>query len=616
MPFKSNVRLNRMIDQVLHDPEILFAFATSGVSESHIKNFITAEPDKAWLMAVSDIEEYDNALKRQYELEEELAPMYELENEIKKKPEIRNLKIAGITLIIVVLFTWRIGYFSLNIIPFFSAEYYKSKNFFDYSLPIAVPVLTLLFAALLIQQFITRTNHKKKKLKLVALKSDPLNIEKENEIKICELAKVASEISAENKIKDKYIKETIREKLNSYINDSYSIHLQKIDAPGLAQIIDPARSVDTDSKLHIDFLLENMPGGSIGIAGSRGAGKSTLMNMYCGNNRVIETINGKKILPVLSSAPVQYDAREFILHLFSATCKSFLKSKGLSLKIDPQPALIKPNENEYFFRKTVYKYYKKTLPYFSITGLLLFTLGIILALNQVDAPALKEVEKVTTSEILYIVIKTLDLKPGNFLFWGLVLLIPGYTLLILNLNSLVSSLKRNSINKNPVHHNNEVREPIITDMVPIARNWLQKIKFQQSFTTGWAGAFKLPIGLEGELNKAYTFAENQLSNPEIIAGFTDFLQKLPQDIILIIGIDELDKIETDEKAQNFLNEIKSIFGLPRCFFLISVSENAMSLFERRGLPFRDVFDSSFDHIVYVDYLNLETSISLLKRRVI
>jgi ferritin-like protein len=42
----------------------------------------------------------------------------------------------------------------------------------------------------------------------------------------------------------------------------------------------------------------------------------------------------------------------------------------------------------------------------------------------------------------------------------------------------------------------------------------------------------------------------------------------------------------------------------------------MSSFERRGLPFRDVFDSSFDSIIFVDYLNFESAQSLLAQRVI
>ena len=49
---------------------------------------------------------------------------------------------------------------------------------------------------------------------------------------------------------------------------------------------------------------------------------------------------------------------------------------------------------------------------------------------------------------------------------------------------------------------------------------------------------------------------------------------------------------------------------------MSVSQNAMSAFERRGLPFRDVFDSSFDVIVELGYLDLPAAKRLLQRRAI
>jgi hypothetical protein len=42
----------------------------------------------------------------------------------------------------------------------------------------------------------------------------------------------------------------------------------------------------------------------------------------------------------------------------------------------------------------------------------------------------------------------------------------------------------------------------------------------------------------------------------------------------------------------------------------------MASFERRGLPFRDVFDSSFDEIVSIDHLGYDDARRLLRRRVI
>lgn len=64
---------------------------------------------------------------------------------------------------------------------------------------------------------------------------------------------------------------------------------------------------------------------------------------------------------------------------------------------------------------------------------------------------------------------------------------------------------------------------------------------------------------------------------------------------------------TARDAQKFLNGIRALLGTDEYFYLISVSENAMSSFERRGLPIRDAFDSSFDKIVYLDYLDYQVS---------
>jgi ABC-type polar amino acid transport system ATPase subunit len=79
---------------------------------------------------------------------------------------------------------------------------------------------------------------------------------------------------------------------------------------------------------------------------------------------------------------------------------------------------------------------------------------------------------------------------------------------------------------------------------------------------------------------------------------------------------ELDKIESDEKAQRFLTDIKVVFRAFNVFYLISVSENAMSQFERRGLRFREAFGSAFDEVVAVDYFDFDTSRHMLTDRVL
>src|SRR6202042_1561579 len=49
-------------------------------------------------------------------------------------------------------------------------------------------------------------------------------------------------------------------------------------------------------------------------------------------------------------------------------------------------------------------------------------------------------------------------------------------------------------------------------------------------------------------------------------------------------------------------QIKGLFGDTNCLFLISVSDDAMAAYERRGLPLRDAFDSSLATVITLSYL--------------
>lgn len=245
---------------------------------------------------------------------------------------------------------------------------------------------------------------------------------------------------------------------------------------------------------------------------------------------------------------------------------------------------------------------------------------------------------------LQAVFQALEIKPLPFLFWGGLVFSVGF--LAQKLRGQMEEEARNdfpatykdfveaSEEKRQEWYKNSVGKTRETEILnnyrrrqeadmfnsPLKKEaigLLRDLKFQQSFTSGWSGAIKLPIGLEAGIQRAATLSQRQMSNPEIVASFVKFLRSVSTSRYkVVIGIDELDKMESDEGAQKFLNEIKSIFGLQNCFYLISVSENAMNQFERRGLPFRDVFDSSFDNVVYVDYLNYKTAKALIERRVI
>jgi hypothetical protein len=84
---------------------------------------------------------------------------------------------------------------------------------------------------------------------------------------------------------------------------------------------------------------------------------------------------------------------------------------------------------------------------------------------------------------------------------------------------------------------------------------------------------------------------------------------------LIIGIDEIDRIGSVEQAERFIGEIKSIFGIPNCFFLVSVAEDVGFLFSRQSIIGQSTLDHSFDDVVVVETLEFCEAQEMLSTRV-
>ncbi|RSO07307.1 hypothetical protein DMH18_25560 [Streptomyces sp. WAC 06783] len=83
---------------------------------------------------------------------------------------------------------------------------------------------------------------------------------------------------------------------------------------------------------------------------------------------------------------------------------------------------------------------------------------------------------------------------------------------------------------------------------------------------------------------------------------------------VVIAIDEVDRLGSTAQALAFLSEIKAILGVPYVYYLISVAEDVGAAFVRRGLPHRDVTDSSLDDILHVQPSSLAESRTILTKR--
>ncbi len=143
----------------------------------------------------------------------------------------------------------------------------------------------------------------------------------------------------------------------------------------------------------------------------------------------------------------------------------------------------------------------------------------------------------------------------------------------------------------------------------------QMTSTQETSTTVQLSPFSWLVGSHTH-GRSTERAEQPVTVPEAVRLFRDLCARAAQYYgHVVICIDELDKIGSAQEAELCLNDLKALFPVQRTYFVISVSTSALAAFERRGIPFRDVFDSSLDDIVVAEEFDVATTRDLVAQRV-
>jgi hypothetical protein len=413
---------------------------------------------------------------------------------------------------------------------------------------------------------------------------------------------------------------------------SDDIKRRRTVAVGLSEAGGATNEIPTEARQAMLRRLETLPGGSIGLSGPRGAGKSTLLTSVCGANPVLK---GQMALAVLTAAPVEYDGRDFLLHLFASVCRRIQSTEAV-----PQQQVDAEAVED--LRAWQRQSQARALRPFAAMLLILSAMMVVLAfplslINHGTAVSqykesrklaalgskqwldayVKAGGKVMPPAPLAITVTPspkldLELHPGALLMLGITSGLIGLAMLIAAQFDFGFAFFRTRFRRIAAATGN-IRQPLIDQ----SRLELQNIRFQRNYTSGWSGSLKVPTGIEMGSSSQLSLAGQPESLPEIVHRFREFLRTVAGSYgRIVIGIDELDKMRTAQQAEEFLNGIKSIFGVENCFFLVSVSEDALAAFDRRGIGVRDAFDSALDDIMHVDYLNLGQSRALLGRRIL
>lgn len=144
-----------------------------------------------------------------------------------------------------------------------------------------------------------------------------------------------------------YVQDSVSLYINqSILGESFTPEWRLPALLGLARsVIDPQyvpAKVSTEFTQVAERIVRALDGGSVGIAGPRGAGKSTVIRMLAESdpgqrptvpragsipNTTPNPPYSSRQVTVIEPAPVKFEAREFVLHLFARTCEEYLGRK-------------------------------------------------------------------------------------------------------------------------------------------------------------------------------------------------------------------------------------------------------------------------------------------------
>lgn len=410
----------------------------------------------------------------------------------------------------------------------------------------------------------------------------------------------------------------------SIVNDAsapfFQSELRLVDGPGplrktadewLSEVTSATNEVPTAARRRVVEMMRRLPGLALGVSGPRGVGKSTLLSSIAASP---PELDGRKPVVISTSAPVEYESREFLLHLYGSLCRALLARFDI-----PEARALQQGSETVRGRSVSQQQLGQVVIGF---GILLGVVWVALTVMIAGVPAIEEHKMPTPAQHL---LQVLDLKTGTMLLWSICAVLAGGLIVMTSPqlpedqdpagrpSTLLWIVRR--LGRWP---SRERRRPLHTSA--FAERCIREyadIRFQRTYTSGWSGSLTMPAAATFGRTQGLSMAELAASLPELVQRFRSLAGDTARDVgRVIICIDELDKLKSGELAYRFVDEVKSIFNIEHCYYLVSVSENAISNFDRRGMPFRDAFDSAFDDMLYVDYLGLDGSRQLLNRRVL
>ncbi|GAA1861085.1 hypothetical protein GCM10009836_46530 [Pseudonocardia ailaonensis] len=468
--------------------------------------------------------------------------------------------------------------------------------------------------------------------------------------------------------------------------DAVSTVLSSGDGRGLDQLLPPDFELNSAAFERVTGMIDQFSTAAIGLAGPRGCGKTTLLTAVC----KAPGADGPPTLPLLISAPVAYDTREFLLHLASTFGRAVI---GLSGSDGPRGH--PRGGDDSWTRRYIGRLIGRAAGILAASTLVVYCLALLgntaggpapgATVSPTLAPYAPTILAVGTFAVVFgalrravttplrelyafkrpgqeVPFRRLDAAARLFSFLGAIAFVAalagpalailhdlgpqlgapavptwlrpldvrlalgamGIALGVAGLAVIVPASKREgwafASSAEDIDRSLAIGSDL-PDLPARAQELLDAIGFQMAWSRSNASRFGVNLGTYLPLSHDVTDTSSETrtaqpwTRPEIVRMFRELLEEVGQTYRIVIAVDELDKVSA-ERAVDFVEDLKAIFGVPNCFYLVSISEDAMEDFERRGTPFRTAFDSAFDEVVALRYFTFDESRELLRSRVV
>lgn len=348
-------------------------------------------------------------------------------------------------------------------------------------------------------------------------------------------------------------------------------------------------AINTEALEELREYLDKLERGSIGIAGERGAGKTSVMHAL---RKEIEPEDSgsRQFLTIWIQAPTAYKEKEF---LFSVLAKlatrvgARLTGNGFWPNTSPE------EENRRADRGAHQMAWA-------------FAAGVV-ALGYLLSPWAGYVgwEGAFPSSELAFQMK----QNWYFLVLGLVL---GPPLVLLLVRWLKGELEVRTFSE---------RRPAERPLLHASHSLLEELWFEQKVTTS-RGVAAGPAGVNLAASSTRERARKPFTLPYLVHRWDEYVKHVvtaPESPFekVVVFIDEVDKIKKTEGIGRFMRILKTLFKPSRLFFVVSISEDAYAQFQARSVrkEQRNEFDSSFDQTVMIRRMSYGKTEELLNERI-